>query len=43
MSGYSSELLESERTTADASPELLRKPFKREDLAAAVARALAAH
>jgi DNA-binding NtrC family response regulator len=41
MSGYSSTLLRSE--VADpAAPELLNKPFDREALARAIARALAA-
>jgi PAS domain S-box-containing protein len=43
MSGYSSELLDSEKAPTDASPELLRKPFTRDDLAGAIARAMRAH
>jgi CheY-like chemotaxis protein len=42
MSGYSSELLESEKLVTDASPELVRKPFTRDGLAGAIGRALGA-
>jgi CheY-like chemotaxis protein len=42
MSGYSSELLDAEKAPDDTSPELLHKPFTREDLAGAISRALAA-
>ena len=42
MSGYSSELLESEKAATVGGPELLRKPFAKEELAQAIARALPA-
>lgn len=40
MSGYSSELLESEKAGQAGGLELLRKPFSKEELARAIARAL---
>jgi CheY-like chemotaxis protein len=40
MSGYASDLLAGERAAEGGAPELLRKPFSREQLAAAIAKVL---
>ncbi len=42
MSGYASDLRRGEPSLADAMPDLLRKPFMREELAAAIAKVIPA-